>query len=63
MNATRRWQKSSFSGGGQDNSCVELSSVDHSVALRESDTPDTVIPAARAEVRALIASVKADRLR
>ncbi|MFG2179031.1 DUF397 domain-containing protein [Streptomyces abikoensis] len=63
MNTSRAWQKSSYSGGGPDNSCVELRPLDGSVAIRESDAPTAVIAAARAKVRALIASVKAGRLR
>ncbi|MFE4701153.1 DUF397 domain-containing protein [Streptomyces sp. NPDC056738] len=35
------WQKSSFSGGGEGNDCVELASTPDLVHLRESDTPGT----------------------
>lgn len=35
------WQKSSFSEGGDGNTCVELAAIDRSVLLRESDTPHT----------------------
>ncbi|MFC4513584.1 DUF397 domain-containing protein [Streptomyces ehimensis] len=60
MNAGARWQKSSYSGGGPDNSCVELRSVDRSVALRESDAPGIVIAASPGRMAALIARIKAD---
>ncbi|MEU3352747.1 DUF397 domain-containing protein [Streptomyces sp. NPDC037389] len=63
MNTSRAWQKSSYSGGGPDNSCVELRPLDGSVAIRESDDPSTVIAAARTRVHALITTVKAGRLR
>ncbi|WP_322746909.1 DUF397 domain-containing protein [Streptomyces tauricus] len=33
------WQKSSFSGGGDGNACVELATEAHTIRLRESDTP------------------------
>ncbi|MCC3779010.1 DUF397 domain-containing protein [Streptomyces sp. UNOB3_S3] len=58
MNTSRAWQKSSYSGGGPDNSCVELRPLDGSVAIRESDVPKAVVTAARAEVRALITRIK-----
>ncbi|UPZ30227.1 DUF397 domain-containing protein [Streptomyces sp. LRE541] len=33
------WQKSSFSGSGDGNACVELATETHAIRLRESDTP------------------------
>jgi hypothetical protein len=42
MNQAIRWQKSSFSGGGDGNTCVELAATGpRSIHLRESDTPTT----------------------
>ncbi|MFJ5305357.1 DUF397 domain-containing protein [Streptomyces sp. NPDC088350] len=35
------WQKSSFSGGGEGNACVELTATRTTIRLRESDTPTT----------------------
>jgi hypothetical protein len=40
-NPALRWQKSTFSGGGEGNTCVELAAAPPTLHLRESDTPDT----------------------
>ncbi|MER6069756.1 DUF397 domain-containing protein [Streptomyces sp. NPDC001852] len=34
------WQKSSFSGGGQGDACVEVAHLDTHIAIRDSKTPD-----------------------
>ncbi|MEV2192298.1 DUF397 domain-containing protein [Streptomyces phaeochromogenes] len=39
MSTPLTWQKSSFSGSGDGNACVELASTPQTVHLRESDTP------------------------
>ncbi|MEL3946829.1 DUF397 domain-containing protein [Streptomyces sp. LNU-CPARS28] len=56
------WQRSSFCGGGGNN-CVEVSTTDHGVALRESDSPADVLTTDRAALGALVRSVKAGPLR
>ncbi|MEV2216322.1 DUF397 domain-containing protein [Streptomyces sp. NPDC050997] len=33
------WQKSSYSGGGDGNACVEIAKLDAHVAIRDSKTP------------------------
>ncbi|MEU9184790.1 DUF397 domain-containing protein [Streptomyces sp. NPDC048484] len=33
------WQKSSFSGSGDGNACVELAAESHAIHFRESDAP------------------------
>ncbi|MGW3034528.1 DUF397 domain-containing protein [Streptomyces sp. NPDC001178] len=33
------WQKSSFSGGGQGDACVEVAHVDDHIAIRDSKAP------------------------
>ncbi|WP_323183668.1 DUF397 domain-containing protein [Streptomyces prunicolor] len=38
-----QWQKSSFSGGGDGNECVELAQSHDSLFLRESDDPDRAL--------------------
>ncbi|MER5752267.1 DUF397 domain-containing protein [Streptomyces sp. NPDC002088] len=45
MNHALRWQKSTFSGGGEGNTCVELAATltPTTLHLRESDTPATVL--------------------
>ncbi|MCC3778680.1 DUF397 domain-containing protein [Streptomyces sp. UNOB3_S3] len=47
------WQKSSFSGDRDD--CVELTNSSGLIAIRESDTPSTVLQARARSVAALIA--------
>lgn len=34
------WRKSSFSGGGDGNNCVEIADLDTHIAIRDSKTPD-----------------------
>ncbi|MQY34993.1 hypothetical protein SRB17_29650 [Streptomyces sp. RB17] len=33
------WQKSSFSGGGQGDACVEVAHLDARIAIRDSKAP------------------------
>lgn len=47
------WQKSSFSGAG-DEDCVELAHNGPHLLLRESDDPDTVIATPPAGLDALV---------
>ncbi|WP_128433819.1 DUF397 domain-containing protein [Streptomyces cyaneus] len=48
------WQKSSFSGGGDSDDCVELAARQGTVLLRESDDPGAVLEASRPQLAALI---------
>ncbi|WP_369260025.1 DUF397 domain-containing protein [Streptomyces sp. R35] len=41
MTTPDNWQKSSFSGFGDGNDCVELATTPDTIHLRESDTPAT----------------------
>jgi hypothetical protein len=41
MTTPDNWQKSSFSGSGDGNACLELTTTPGTVHLRESDTPAT----------------------
>ncbi|MFD8394694.1 DUF397 domain-containing protein [Streptomyces sp. NPDC059680] len=34
-----RWQKSSYSGGGDGNTCVEVAHLDTHIAVRDSKAP------------------------
>jgi len=36
---TLRWRKSSFSGGGDGNTCVEIAALPARVAIRDSKAP------------------------
>jgi hypothetical protein len=57
MTAPRGWRKSSFSGEQTD--CVELAGgLD---AIRDSKNPAVHLPIARASVKALVTSVRAQR--
>nr|WP_063735534.1 DUF397 domain-containing protein [Streptomyces sp. RTd22] len=60
------WRKSSFSGTGPDNNCVELAATPSAIHLRESDAPRTVLATAPPALAAFIRAAKAgefDRLR
>ncbi len=55
------WQKSSFSGGGDTDDCVELalpSTASTSIHLRESDTPTTALTTSPAPLHALLTTLK-----
>ncbi|WP_329590106.1 DUF397 domain-containing protein [Streptomyces sp. NBC_01005] len=53
------WQKSSFSGADNNQSCIELAPVDGSIKMRESDDPDIVVTTSIAKLRAFVLGVKA----
>ncbi|WP_055545628.1 DUF397 domain-containing protein [Streptomyces sp. NBRC 110028] len=61
------WRKSSFSGNGINNECVELATIKGGgIHLRESDTPGAVLAATSPALAAFIRAAKAgefDRLR
>lgn len=49
-----QWQKSSFSGGGDGNECVELA-LNHGVLLlRESDDPTRILAVASTTLATLL---------
>lgn len=53
------WQKSSYSGSGESNACIELASIQGQIHLRESDSPDVIVTTTSAKLRAFILSIKA----
>lgn len=53
------WQKSSFSGADNNQSCIELAPVDGAIRMRESDDPDVVVTPSVAKLRAFVLGVKA----
>jgi hypothetical protein len=56
------WQKSSYSSAPQGE-CVEVAADPAgTIHLRESDTPATVATTTPSALRALLATIKADRL-
>jgi hypothetical protein len=58
MPQPRNWQKSTFSDGGDGNTCVELAATPTSLHLRESDTPGTELTTARTPLTHLIRGIK-----
>ena len=57
------WQKSSFSGFGDSNDCVELAASPDDIRLRESDTPTTHLRTAPAPLAGLLHHIKRARSR
>ncbi|MFL4906592.1 DUF397 domain-containing protein [Streptomyces sp. MMS24-I2-30] len=54
------WQKSSFSGGGQGDACVEVADLDTHIAIRDSKDPAVGTLALPAEAfTAFITALKA----
>jgi hypothetical protein len=53
-----QWQKSTFSGVGDGDDCVELAHRDRSLLLRESDDPDRILQVTQDGLAGLL-----DRLR
>ncbi|WP_037677007.1 DUF397 domain-containing protein [Streptomyces griseus] len=58
MNHALRWQKSTFSGGGEGNTCVELATSPTALHLRESDSPGTVLTTTPGAVANLLAGIR-----
>lgn len=57
------WQKSSFSGGGVGNDCVELATAPTQfICLRESDHPATELATSPAALAHLLRTVKSGKL-
>lgn len=56
---TLHWQKSSFSSGDLNTTCVEIADGAHHLHLRESENPGVVLTPHRAALRSLLAHVKA----
>ncbi|MFH9553758.1 DUF397 domain-containing protein [Streptomyces sp. NPDC017435] len=57
-----KWQKSSFSGGGEGNDCLELASTSTALHLRESDTPAIALTSAPAAFIHFLAVIRTDTL-
>ncbi|MFF1444429.1 DUF397 domain-containing protein [Streptomyces sp. NPDC058295] len=58
MNAPDNWQKSSYSGEGDGNDCVELASTPATLHLRESDAPDAVLATAPAPLAQFLHAIR-----
>ncbi|MCX4233919.1 MULTISPECIES: DUF397 domain-containing protein [Streptomyces] len=59
MSHALHWQKSTFSDGGEGNTCVEIAVSPGTVHLRESDSPGTELSTIIAPLAHLIRGVKA----
>nr|WSY54294.1 DUF397 domain-containing protein [Streptomyces sp. NBC_00886] len=62
MNTPDNWQKSSFSGNGDGDNCVELATTPGTVHLRESDTPTTHLTTTPAPLAALLHGIRSGTL-
>ncbi|MFE1289512.1 DUF397 domain-containing protein [Streptomyces sp. NPDC058751] len=56
-----QWQKSSFSGPGDGNECVELAQVEDTLLLRESDDPERILSVTPQGLAALLRRLGAAR--
>ncbi|MEU1512159.1 DUF397 domain-containing protein [Streptomyces sp. NPDC005811] len=63
MTTIDNWQKSSFSGSGDGNNCLELAATPTTLHLRESDTPHTVLTPTPTALAYLLAGIRAKPLR
>ncbi|MFI7318024.1 DUF397 domain-containing protein [Streptomyces venezuelae] len=59
MSTPTKWQKSSFSGSGDGNACVELAATGPQIHIRESDTPTTELLTTPATLANLLRTIKA----
>jgi hypothetical protein len=53
------WQKSTFSGPGDGNSCLELAATPTTLHLRESDDPDVRLDTTPAALARLLRRIRA----
>ncbi|WP_405817414.1 DUF397 domain-containing protein [Streptomyces sp. NBC_01390] len=59
-----RWRKSSFSGGGEGNDCVEIARLRTRVAIRDSKAPaDATLTFRRGAFEAFVEVLRADAAR
>ncbi|MFF3415499.1 DUF397 domain-containing protein [Streptomyces sp. NPDC002698] len=56
-----QWQKSSFSGPGDGNECVELARAEDTLLLRESDDPERILSVTPQGLAALLCRLGAAR--
>ncbi|MET8944645.1 DUF397 domain-containing protein [Streptomyces sp. NPDC004542] len=58
MTSPVHWQKSSYSGGGDGNNCLELAALHDSLLVRESEEPATALKTSRPPIAALIGHLR-----
>jgi hypothetical protein len=63
MTESIRWQKSSFSGSGDGNACVELAATPTTIHLRESDIPTTHLTTTPTPLTHLLQAIQTGALR
>lgn len=63
MKHVLRWQRSTFSGGGDGNTCIEIAATPTALHLRESDSPDIELTSTTASIAHLIRGLKTGRPR
>ncbi|MBK3577467.1 DUF397 domain-containing protein [Streptomyces sp. MBT65] len=62
MTPSANWQKSSFSGGGDGNNCIELAAAPTTLHLRESETPTTARTTTPTALAALLHGIRSGRV-
>ncbi|MEV1067548.1 DUF397 domain-containing protein [Streptomyces sp. NPDC050263] len=62
MGTPDNWRKSSYSGPGDGDSCLELASTPTTLHLRESDDPTTVLTTTPTPVTHLLQAIRTDSL-
>ncbi|MFJ9374993.1 DUF397 domain-containing protein [Streptomyces sp. NPDC101455] len=58
MSPTLHWHKSSYSGGGEDEDCLEIAATLTTLHLRESDEPATLLTPTPTTLNALLTALK-----
>ncbi|MEW2388680.1 DUF397 domain-containing protein [Streptomyces venezuelae] len=61
MSTPTKWQKSSFSGSGDGNACVELAATGPHIHLRESEDPATELISAPETFAGLLRALRAGK--
>ncbi|MFF3612544.1 DUF397 domain-containing protein [Streptomyces sp. NPDC002580] len=56
-----QWQKSSFSGPGDGNECLELARAEGTLLLRESDDPERILAVTRQGLAGLLRRLRVGR--
>ncbi|MFD9789410.1 DUF397 domain-containing protein [Streptomyces sp. NPDC059070] len=59
MTDATNWQKSSFSGADNNQSCIELRRINGEINIRESENPGEIVTTDPRKLRAFILGVKA----
>ncbi|WP_406172623.1 DUF397 domain-containing protein [Streptomyces sp. NBC_00996] len=62
MSTPDNWQKSSFSGSGDGNACVEIAATPTTLRLRESDDPTTVLTTTPTPLAQLLCGIRSGAL-